>query len=71
MQSPSVLLPLAALLHGRTLSPTVPAHLYRPAMQKHHKWWRRQNIDARQDFTDFRQTIAVNISAYRRPIKNW
>jgi hypothetical protein len=29
-------------------------------MQKRHKYWRRQNIGARQDFTDFRQTTAVN-----------
>ncbi len=47
------------------------AHLYWPAMQKCHKYWRRQNIGARQDFTNFPQTLAVNISAHRRPFKNW
>ncbi len=34
------------------------------------KYWRRQNIGAHQNFTDFRQTLPVNISAHRRPIKN-
>jgi hypothetical protein len=33
------------------LSPALyRAHLYRPAMQKHHKHWHQQNIGARQDF---------------------
>ncbi len=45
--------------------------LYRPAMQKRHKYWCRKNVGTRQDFTDFPQTSAVNISAHRRPIKNW
>jgi hypothetical protein len=35
------------------------------------KYWRQENIGARKDFTDFRQTLAVNISAHGRPIKNW
>jgi hypothetical protein len=30
-----------------------------------------KNIGARQDFTDFRQILAVNISSSRRPIKKW
>jgi hypothetical protein len=54
------------------LSPT----LYRlictsPPSRKGHKYWRRQNIGARQDFTDFCQATAVNISAQGRPIKKW
>ncbi len=35
------------------------------------KYWRRQNIGACQDFNNFRQTIAVNISDHRLPTKNW
>jgi len=31
----------------------------------------QQNIGVRLKFTDFRQTIAVYISAHRRPIKKW
>jgi hypothetical protein len=42
-----------------------------PPCQKVTKYWRQQNVGARQDFTDFRQTLAVNISAQRRPIKKW
>jgi hypothetical protein len=34
------------------------------------KYWYRQNVGACQDFTDFRQTLAVNISSHRHPIKN-
>jgi hypothetical protein len=30
-----------------------------------------KNIGARQDLTDFCQTLAVNISAPRHPIKKW
>jgi hypothetical protein len=43
-----------------------------PPCRKRHKYWRPQNISTRfqQDFTDFGQTIAVNISAHKRPIKN-
>jgi hypothetical protein len=43
-----------------------------PPCRKRHKYWRPQNISTRfqQDFTDFGQTITVNISAHRRPIKN-
>ncbi len=38
-----------ALMGG--LSPALyRAHLYRPAMQKHHKHWCQQNIGTRQDF---------------------
>ncbi len=51
MQSPSVPLPLAALLLRA-------------------EYWGRQNIGTQQDFTNFRQTIAVCISAHRCPIKN-
>jgi hypothetical protein len=40
-----------------------------PPHRKRHKYWRQQNIGARQDFTNFDQTIAVNISAQRCPIK--
>ncbi len=50
--------------YGRTLSRTVPAHLYRPAMQKHHKYWHQQNIGARQDFTDFRQTSTSLLTGF-------
>ncbi len=57
--------------YGWTLSPTVPACCSGPPCRKRHKYWRRQSIGACQDFTDFHQTIAVNISAHRRPIKNW
>ncbi len=71
MQSPSVVLQFAALLLWGDSLRTLLVHLYRPAMQKRHKYWRRQNVSARQDFTDFLQTLAVNISAHRRPIKNW
>ena len=63
-----------AVVSGRlafTLSCTVLACCTGPPCRKLHKYWRRQNIGARQDFTDFRQTSAVNISAHRRPIKNW
>jgi hypothetical protein len=67
MQPPNVVLPLATLL---LWVDSLPAHLYWLAMQKHHKYWRRQNIGACQDFTDFHHTLAVNISAHRRPIKN-
>ncbi len=48
------------------LSPT----LYRPAMQKTSQYWRRLNIGTHQDFTYFCQTIAVNISAHKCPVKN-
>ncbi len=48
----------------RTLSHTVLAYCTKPPCRKRHKYCRRQNIDARQDFTNFRQTIAVNISAH-------
>jgi hypothetical protein len=51
----------------RGLSPA----LFQLAMQKRHKYWCRHNIGARQDFTSFRQTIAVTISANRCSIKNW
>jgi hypothetical protein len=37
-----------------------------PPCRKCHKYWCRQNICG-QDFTDFRQTIAVNISVHRHP----
>ncbi len=57
--------------YGRTLSCTVPAYCTGPPCRKRHKYWSRKNIGARQDFTDFRQTIAVYISAHRRSIKNW
>jgi hypothetical protein len=33
-------------------------------MPKVTKYWRQQNVGPRQDFTDFRQTLAVNISAH-------
>jgi hypothetical protein len=39
--------------------------------EKRHQYWRRQDILACQDFTDFRHTIVVYISAHRRPAKNW
>ena len=57
--------------YGRTLSSTVTANCTGLPCRKHHKYWRRQNIGACQDFTNFRQTIAVNISAHRLPTKNW
>ncbi len=57
--------------YQRTLSRTVPACYTGPPSRKRHKYWRRQNIGARQDFTDFCQTIAVNISAHKYPIKNF
>ncbi len=56
--------------YGRSLPRSVPACTGLPC-RKRRKYWRQQNIGARQDFTDFRQTIAVNIFARRRPIKNW
>jgi hypothetical protein len=59
-----------ALMVG--LSPALYRLIYTSLpCRKCYKYWRRQNIGARQDFTDFRQTSAVNISAHRRPIKNW
>ncbi len=67
MQLPSVPLPLATLLLRADSLP----HCTSPPCKKRHKYWHWQNIGARQDFTDFRQTIAVTISAHRRPIKNW
>ncbi len=57
--------------YGRTLSHTVPAYCTGPPCRKRHKYWHQQNIGARQDCTDFHQTIAVNSSAHRRPTKNW
>jgi hypothetical protein len=56
------MLPLAALLlWADSLCTGLPC-------RKRHKYWRRQNIGGCQDFTDFHQTIAVNISAHRHPI---
>jgi hypothetical protein len=45
--------------------------LYRPAMQKMSQILAPTKYRRLQDFTHFRQTIAVNISAHRRPTKNW
>ncbi len=53
--------------HGRT----VPAYCTGLPCWKCQKTWRRQNIAGCLKFTDFRQTIAVHISAHRRPIKKW
>ncbi len=53
--------------YGRTLSCTVWAYCNGPPCRKCHKYWCQQNIGTHQDFTDFRQTIAVNISAHRCP----
>ncbi len=63
VQSPSVLLPL---LWADSL-PHCTGLLYWPAMQKTSQILASTNIGTRQDFTNFRQTIAVNISAHRRP----
>ena len=38
---------------GRALSRTVPAYCTGPPCRKCHKYWRWQNIGARQDFTNF------------------
>jgi hypothetical protein len=65
MQSPSE----PHCFYGRTLSRTVPACCTCPLCRKCHKYWGQQNIGARQDFTDFCQTLAVNISAHRHPFK--
>ncbi len=72
MQSPSVLLPLAALLLWADSLPHCTSLLCRPAMQKMSQLLAStKNIGSCQDFTNFSQTIAVNISAHRRHIKNW
>ncbi len=72
MQSPSVLLPLAALLLWADSLPHCTGLFYRPPKcRKHHKYRRWQNIGARQDFTAFHQTIAVYTFAHRHPIKDW
>ncbi len=58
--------------YGRTFSHTVPAHLYWPAMQKRHKYWCRQNIGARQDFTDFCQNFCQYLcsqASYQKLVK--
>ncbi len=70
MQSPSMPLPLAALLLWADSLRTVLAYCTGPPCRKHHKYWQRQTIGTPQDFTDFCQTIAVNISAHRRLTKN-
>ncbi len=57
--------------YGRTFSLTVPAYCIGLPCWKYHKFWRRQNICVCLKFTDFRQTIAVYISAHRRPFKKW
>jgi hypothetical protein len=69
MQAPSVELPLAALLLWADSVPHVPACCSGPQIRKCKKFCRRQNISTCQDFSDFRQTIAVNISAHRRENK--
>ncbi len=56
--------------YGWTLSCTVTAYCTGPPCRKRHKFWPRRNIGVRLKFTDFRQTIAVYISAHRRPIKS-
>ncbi len=71
MQSPSVVLPLAALLLWADSLPYCTDLLYRPPCWKRHKFWRRQNTVVRLKFTDFCQTIAVLITAHRRPTKMW
>ncbi len=72
--SQKVLIPPHAVakcaFYGRTLSCTVPAYCTGPPCWKCHKYWRQQNIGTQQDFTDFCQTVAANISAHRRPTKN-
>ncbi len=72
MQSPSVALPLAVLFLWAESFPhcTVLACCTGQPCRKRHKFWRRQNIDVRLKFTDFHQTIAVYLSAHRRPIKS-
>ncbi len=55
MQSPSVVLPLAALLSWADSLPYCTG----PPWWKLHKFWRWQNIGACLKFTDFRQTIAI------------
>ncbi len=57
--------------YRRTLSRTVWAYCTGWPCRKRHKFWRQKNIGVRLNFTDFRQTMAVFISAHRRPIKNW
>ena len=54
--------------YGQTLSRTVPSYCTGPPCWKHNKFWQRQNIGVRLKFTDFRQTIAVYLSAHSRPI---
>ncbi len=56
--------------YGWTLSRTVTAYCTGPPCRKRHKFWPRRNIGVRLKFTDFHQTIAVCISAHRRPIKS-
>ncbi len=60
---------LAIRFYGRTFSPTVPACHTAPQCRKCPKLWRRQNISVRLKFTNFHQTIAVKISAPKRPVK--
>jgi hypothetical protein len=62
VQSPSVLLPLTILLLWEDSLPHCTGLLYQPAMQKMSQILASTNISARRDFTNFRQTIAVNIS---------
>jgi hypothetical protein len=45
--------------------------LYQPAIQKTSQILELTKSTPPPRFTDFRQTIAVNISAHRRPIKKW
>ncbi len=71
MQSPSDWSQLAGQLLWAAFLPHFTSLFVPAPYAGMSKYWRRQNVGASQDFTNFRQTSAVNISAHRRPVKKW
>jgi hypothetical protein len=64
------MVPLSPAFMGGLSPPTVPACLYRPARLKMVKSLvHAKSLLPAKNFIDFSQTVAVSISAYRRPIK--
>jgi|LakMenE01Jun11ns_1017448.scaffolds.fasta_scaffold9707782_1 hypothetical protein len=59
--------------YGRTLSRTVPAHWYRPAMQKRHKYWHWQNTGTPPRFhwflPNFSSQYLCSQASYKKLVK--
>jgi hypothetical protein len=71
MQSQSLRLPLAAPLLWADSLPHCTGSFVPAPHAEMSQILVSTNYRGCKDFTDFRQTLAVNISAHRRPIKNW